>query len=195
MKILKNIVFWLATTLVVIAIALVALPMIGGLEYLTIISGSMEPEIPVGSLIFIEEVRPQDIEIGDVVTFSTSGEITVTHKVIGYELSQDALITHGVGNADGVNEITPFKSVVGRVVFSVPVIGRVFLFISTSRGKVIAVTFVVALYILSVIFETIGSDSSEDEEDPEDTGEEDDESSGDEQDGGSDSMGSWLDTL
>ena len=164
MKIVKNIVFWLATLLVLVAIVFIALPLLGGLEYRTIISGSMEPEIPVGSLVIIEKVKDEDIKIGDVVTFYLSGETTVTHKVVGYDLSQDALITHGVANDEGTNEYTPFDNVLGRVVFTVPWIGRLFLFVSTTRGKIIAATIIVVLYILSVFFETLGSHDEDEEE-------------------------------
>lgn len=165
MKIIKNIVFCLATVLVLVAIVFIALPLLGGLEYRTIVSGSMEPEIPVGSLVIIEKVKDEEIKIGDVVTFYLSGETTVTHKVVGYDLSKDALITHGVANDEGTNEYTPFDSVLGRVVFTVPWIGRLFLFVSTTRGKIIAATIIVVLYILSVFFETLGS-HDEDEEEP-----------------------------
>lgn len=165
MKIIKNIVFWVATVLVTVAIILVALPMLGQLEYRTIMSPSMEPDIPVGSLVIIKKTDRENIRVGDVITFASSGDIPITHKVVGYELSQDALITHGIANDEGVNEITPYKNVIGKVAFSIPWLGKPFLLISSKRGKIIAITIIAVLYIVSVFFETIGSKSYDDDED------------------------------
>lgn len=156
MKAIKTIIFWLATVSLLLAIAFIALPMLGGLEYRAIISGSMEPDIPVGSLVIIAKIKDAKVEIGDVITFAAAGDKTVTHKVVGYDLSKDAVITHGIANADGVNEITPYKNIIGKVVFTIPWIGKAFLFVSSSRGKVITITAIAALYILSVIFENLG---------------------------------------
>jgi signal peptidase len=163
----KNIIFWVAFVLMIAAIALTAMSMLGGLDFRTIVSGSMEPEIPVGSVVVIQPVRDDDIRIGDVITYQSTGDLSVTHKVVGYDLPNNALITHGIANADGVNEITPYSRVIGRVVFHVPYIGRALLFLSTSRGKIIAATVLIALFIISVALESLrgGEEDGGDEED------------------------------
>lgn len=49
-------------------------------------SGSMEPSLPVHSLIFVEEVDPQEVRVGDIITFDPPGTTPrVTHRVVERE--------------------------------------------------------------------------------------------------------------
>ena len=44
-----------------------------------VLSGSMEPELPVGSMVFVHQVDPTDIAMGDNATFYRSDGAVVTH--------------------------------------------------------------------------------------------------------------------
>jgi signal peptidase I len=53
---------------------------------LTVESGSMEPTLPVHSLILVEEARPRDVHVGDIITFDPPGPTPrVTHRVVARE--------------------------------------------------------------------------------------------------------------
>lgn len=55
---------------------------------LAVTSGSMEPAVPVHSLIFVKEVAADDVRIGDIITFDPPGPTTrVTHRVVARERS------------------------------------------------------------------------------------------------------------
>ena len=41
----------------------------------------MEPELPVGSMVFVHQVDPTDIAVGDNATFYRSDGAVVTHQV------------------------------------------------------------------------------------------------------------------
>ena len=41
-----------------------------GFSLLNVETGSMEPNLPVGSLIFVKSVPPEEIKSGDVITFA-----------------------------------------------------------------------------------------------------------------------------
>ena len=40
-----------------------------GYQLYTVVSGSMEPAVPTGSLVYIKYVEPGDIETGDIIAF------------------------------------------------------------------------------------------------------------------------------
>ena len=63
----------------------VAAPRLVGGEALTVLSGSMRPGMPPGSLVVVRPVDPATLQIGDVITFQLkSGEPTVaTHRITG----------------------------------------------------------------------------------------------------------------
>ena len=75
------------TTIVVILIVFLAIALVGvrviGLTPYTVLSGSMEPTYHVGSLIYVKEVEPSEVEVGDPITFVVNEELLVaTHRVV-----------------------------------------------------------------------------------------------------------------
>lgn len=81
------------------------------LKPLVVTSGSMEPTIPVGSLVFGRRIAAQDIEIGDVVTTPKSNGGLVTHRVV--EIAEDpsdpdVRILTLRGDANSANDGQPY---------------------------------------------------------------------------------------
>lgn len=86
MKVFRRI--WsVITTIVVILIVFLAIALVGvrvvGLTPYTVLSGSMEPTYHVGSLIYVKEVDPSEVEVGDPITFVVNEDLLVaTHRVV-----------------------------------------------------------------------------------------------------------------
>ena len=110
--------------LLVIAVSLpLALPRFLGYEAYHVETGSMEPAIPVGSLVYVDPVSPETLEPGDVVAFR-SGETVITHRVVENHYFYNELITKGDANAkEDINPVR-YDEVVGRVTVHFPVLGR-----------------------------------------------------------------------
>lgn len=51
-----------------------------GYKFMIVTSGSMEPRLPVGSLIIVTPIDYEDLEIGDIVTMNKGG-YHVTHRI------------------------------------------------------------------------------------------------------------------
>ena len=66
---------------VVVLLAVSLLPRLFGYTPYAVLSGSMEPEYPVGSLILVHSVDPGALQPGDDVTFYRSDGAVVTHQV------------------------------------------------------------------------------------------------------------------
>jgi signal peptidase len=91
-----------------------------GAGFFLIASGSMEPEIPVGSLILVKRVSSEIIAVGDVVTFlATRNDTVVTHRVreVRVEESGYVFITRGDANNTDDPPLTEDR-VIGRVIFT-----------------------------------------------------------------------------
>lgn len=57
----------------VIALAVISfVPRAFGYTPFSVLSGSMEPEFPVGSMVFVHQIEPADIAVGDNATFYRS---------------------------------------------------------------------------------------------------------------------------
>ncbi|MBW8750058.1 MAG: signal peptidase I [Propionibacteriales bacterium] len=96
----------LAAGLVVLVLALVVvIPRVGGGTAYTVLTGSMRPTMPPGTLVVVRPVKPEQIAVGDVVTYQIeSGDPTVaTHRVVavGIDMKGDA------NNVDDPSEVRP----------------------------------------------------------------------------------------
>ena len=125
-------------TLILLGVIAVFLPLtiprFMGYEIYEVVSGSMEPEIPVGSILYVEATPPEEIEPGDVIAFMKDGSV-VTHRVEENRYVEGEFITKGDANAENDMEPVPYAAMLGRMVVSVPVLGTVMAVCSGSMGK------------------------------------------------------------
>lgn len=128
----------LGTLLLVGVIALcipLTVPPFMGYQVFDIVSGSMEPEIPVGSAVYVKEAVPESIEVGDVVAYQDSGSVIV-HRVTTNRDSIGELVTKG--DANNTEDLRPVKydAVIGRVEAQMPFVGTFMAIYSQAIGKV-----------------------------------------------------------
>lgn len=137
-------------------INLLALPFFGFKTYV-VASGSIEPELPVGSLILSKVTGPETIKEGDIITFKISDGLinAATHRVVRIE--ESSFITKGDNNQDIDANPVNFKDLIGKVVFSLPLLGFLYYFLSTLVGKVVVGGVFMVLILLSTILDRIGS--------------------------------------
>jgi len=129
-KVLKTIYYVFIGAIGLIAVLLIvsSFPIPGNIKFLTVLSGSMEPAIKMGSVVLVKPAQEQaDYKIGDVITFGEISKIKTptTHRI--YEIkvqgSQPVYITKGdANNAPDIREITQ-KDIVGKVLLSIPYLG------------------------------------------------------------------------
>ena len=86
------------TTALVILVVVVAVGLVGvrllGFKPLYVMSGSMKPAFPVGSLIFVQKTAPENIKVGDPITYTINDEGDYsTHRVIAIESYETSVRT------------------------------------------------------------------------------------------------------
>ena len=90
----------LVTCMILLAIALVGVRVVGLTPY-AVLSGSMEPAYHVGSLIYVKDIAPENVEIGMPISFVVNEDLLVaTHRVVDIEsfTTKQELITDEAGN-------------------------------------------------------------------------------------------------
>ncbi|MGO2052182.1 MAG: signal peptidase I [Glutamicibacter sp.] len=119
---------WLALFVVLALIAvMIVIPKLGGATAYTVLTGSMRPEFPPGSLIVVRPADMEEIRIGDVVTYQlTSGEPeVVTHRVaaVSSTLSGETQFTlRGDANNTDDDPVRP-EQIRGKLWYSMPLLG------------------------------------------------------------------------
>jgi signal peptidase len=126
-KVFKTIYYVFLGAIVLIALLLVvsAFPITGNIKVLTVLSGSMQPEIKTGSVVIVRPV--QDYKINDIITFGPFSKTKppTTHRIHDIKVvnGQPIYITKGdANNAPDTREIQK-KDVIGKVLFDVPYVG------------------------------------------------------------------------
>lgn len=124
---------------VVVAILLVGVRLVG-LEPYTVLSGSMEPTYPVGSLIYVKSVDPQDVTVGQPITFVLNEDLVVaTHRVVEIDEENQYFYTKGDANESMDGSPVHFKNLIGVPVFSIPYLGYAANYIQSPPGTYIAI--------------------------------------------------------
>lgn len=162
MKFLSNAVL-AATIAVALFASLFCITAPFGIRPYVILSGSMEPGIPTGSVAYIDVKDRTDLEVGDVIMYRASEEINVTHRIIDFD-SAGNLITKGDANdtAD-LRPVSP-NSVVGTYVFNIPYIGKIAAYFTTARKIVVGIALVVFNVIAQGAEHLFGDDDEDDDE-------------------------------
>ena len=138
-----------------IAVSTILLSSVFAFKLAVIRSGSMEPAMPVGTLVVWHSVDPADIEVGDVIAFnsSTDADITVSHRVIG--VLDNGFRTKGDANENPDLEVVPASDVIGKVDFDIPHVGSLLMriehFIHTSLGFTLLIGIPAVLLIGSIV--------------------------------------------
>ena len=143
------------TLIVLIASACLSLivPRLAGYEGYVVVSGSMEPNIPTGSVIYSKKTDPALLQTGDVIVFADEarGTTPITHRVVTNDPSTGTIITKGDANefAD-MNPVT-YDEVIGKVAAHVPRIGFPVAMFTTVLGKIVAALLLLEGWVLNEI--------------------------------------------
>lgn len=176
---------WDVTSSVLVGVVVIfAVLLIGvrlfGIQVYSVISGSMEPEYPVGALIYVKEVKPSEVEVGDVITFVLSNETPATHRVIAIDKDAQLFYTQGDANYQ-INEETGekvymedppvhFNNLIGKPVFKIPVLGYIAYYIQHPPGMYIAIAAGAILLILVFLPDLLKSEKKETKKLPDSNG-------------------------
>jgi signal peptidase len=147
---------WMVITAVLLVLAVTVLvPRLGGATPYTVLSSSMEPTMPPGTLVVARPARPASIGIGTVITYQLeSGEPTVvTHRVVSQGIDGSGRVvfwTKGDGNdAIDAEAVLPVQ-VRGTLWYSAPYLGYVNDIVNTRVRSVVTSATVAGLLAYSL---------------------------------------------
>lgn len=150
------------TFIVIIAASCISVPKLFGIEPFITLSGSMEPGIPTGSVVFID-TKDKNVHEGDIIAFkSGDGQgATVTHRAV--KISEDGTITTK-GDNNEVEDLAPLKPeyVIGKYKLCIPKIGKILSKLDAKKNVVIGAFLILANIVMAAL-EKIFDDDGEEE--------------------------------
>ncbi len=132
----------------------------------TIISPSMEPNIKVYDVVVTMTTEPETVKVGDVISFISNSSISrgllVTHRVVSVTKASNnelAFQTKGDNNNTADSAMAMASSLVGKVVFKIPQLGRIQFLIANKAGWLLVVVLPalgVIIYDFIKLFKLLG---------------------------------------
>lgn len=134
---MKNLLKGITAAMVILIVAVV---FIFDVQFYIVKSGSMESTIHTGSVIVV--TKQKEYQKNDIITFTKSSE-TVTHRLIDFSENGEC-ITKGDANKAIDPTTTKLEMVKGKVLFSIPFLGYLIVFIQENL-------FIVFITIISAV--------------------------------------------
>ncbi len=116
------------------------LPLPGNYKIFTVQSGSMEPAIHTGSLIFVKPLA--DYSVGDIVTKKTDDpKMTVTHRVVTKEEIDGQTVFETKGDANDSSDGEKFGKdmIIGKKFLTIPFLGYLTSYAKTQMGIILII--------------------------------------------------------
>lgn len=156
---------FLIAVLFILAFFLVGIKLFGFMPY-SVLSGSMEPTFPTGSMIYVKEVDAISLEEGDIITFKLSGQTPITHRIVKIvnhgENHEFSFQTKGDSNNMVDGNLVKADQVIGKAMFCIPYLGYLSGFIKTPLGLMI-ICFSVLLTVVGTLMGDLSKNKDEEE--------------------------------
>ncbi len=165
MKSLKKAWSIISTALVVLMV-LFAVFLMGsrllGFRVFTVLSGSMQPTYSEGDLLYVKQVDPQEIRVGDPITFIVNENLVVaTHRVVRIDGEHQRFYTKGDANQIEDSDPVHFNNVIGVPKFAIPLLGYVSSYIQNPPGMYITIAGFAVLIVLVFVPDMITAKKKE----------------------------------
>lgn len=132
-----DMVWFLIGTVSIAATVLFLVPAFFRLAPTVVMSGSMEPEISVGSVVYIEkDIPPEDIGEQDIISYRRGEKISVLHRVVGVNRKNRTFCTKGDANQSADPGTVEYSQYEGKAVFSIPYLGYVVWLLQSGQNVI-----------------------------------------------------------
>jgi len=124
-------------TIALVALVMVVVPLVLGATPYTVLTGSMRPSMPPGTLVVTRPTPVEAIRVGDVVTYQRRSGLpgVVTHRVVGIGASgsgERVIVVRGDANGVADPPVLPVQ-IRGVVIYHAPYLGYVNTWVGANR--------------------------------------------------------------
>jgi signal peptidase I len=123
---------------------------IWGFKVMTVLTGSMAPDIQPGDVIVVKPIKPENAQVKDVITYRNSNNTLITHRIVNRVEKQNQLFFQTKGDANNVNDerLVSSNQLVGSLLFHIPKAGYVADFIKSPMGIVLFIVMGACMLIM-----------------------------------------------
>jgi signal peptidase len=149
--VLIRIVSILSIILIILSLAVFVGPRLAGMQPYVVLSGSMQPTYPTGSVIYVRKASASQVSVGNPITFRLSGSTIVTHRAVRIDAAKQLFYTKGDANNTEDPSPVPFGSLIGKPVFHIPYLGFFEIKVNSLSGKIAVITMFACLMFFAFL--------------------------------------------
>ena len=151
--------FRILGTIIVIMVIFMCIPFVVpkviGVNVYEVVTSSMAPELPVGSVVYVQTCKADEVKVGDIISFyvGTDEENIISHRVVEINVDEQGTFfftTKGDANSDIDSVPIDIKHLVGKVKFKINNVSWLVRLFDTSTGIIILIGLI--LISLCLIF-------------------------------------------
>ncbi len=143
---------WIVIAAIVIYMAIAA-PLIMGYRPVVVLTGSMEPTFPVGSVVYYHKCDFDELQVGDAITFKAEDSL-VTHRITTINGLSRTVVTKGDNNDTEDPVPVEEDEIAGKTTrFAIPYAG----YFVTYGKEPIAIAAMAAILLINYVLESICS--------------------------------------
>lgn len=144
----------LFATFVIVVIVLLCVPLVVpkffDYELYGILSGSMEPTYPVGSVVYVKPINANEIKVNDAITFrmAANSQVVATHRVIAKDDQKQVFTTKGDHNDNVDSSPVSYDRLIGKTMFCIPYLGYISAYVQSSAGIIALIAAMALVFVL-----------------------------------------------
>ena len=143
---------WIVIAVIVMYMAIAA-PLIMGVRPVVVLTGSMQPTFPVGSIVYYHKCAFEDLQEGDPITFKAEDAL-VTHRITTVNGISRTVVTKGDNNPTEDPAPVEENQIVGKTTkFAIPFAG----YFVTYGKKPVAIALTAAILLINYVLENLCS--------------------------------------
>lgn len=143
---------WIVIAVIVMYMAIAA-PLIMGFRPVVVLTGSMQPTFPVGSIVYYHKCAFEDLREGDPITFKAEDAL-VTHRITTVNGISRTVVTKGDNNPTEDPAPVEEDQIVGKTTkFAIPFAG----YFVTYGKKPVAIALMAAILLINYVLENLCS--------------------------------------
>ena len=143
---------WIVIAVIVMYMAIAA-PLIMGFRPGVVLTGSMQPTFPVGSIVYYHKCAFEDLQEGDPITFKAEDAL-VTHRITTVNGISRTVVTKGDNNPTEDPAPVEENQIVGKTTkFAIPFAG----YFVTYGKKPVAIALMAAILLINYVLENLCS--------------------------------------
>ena len=156
--------FRILGTIIVIMVIFMCIPFVVpkviGVNVYEVVTSSMAPELPVGSVVYVQTCKADEVKVGDIISFyvGTDEENIISHRVVEINVDEQGdffFITKGDANSDIDSMQVDVKHFVGKVKFKINNISWLVRLFDTSTGIIILIGLIIISLCLNIAYDLI----------------------------------------